>query len=691
MKPFNFISKRKIPAFSVNKETISSVTTAHEDLLKPKVDPFSEAITAHDLWISTKGIEGQKLDVQKYDLKTADFAGANLSNIDLQGAKLKEIDFKDANVINTVFIDTDLEGSDLTEVNGLISEQLGGANLRRAKLPAEIKDFESLKNVEELSKNAGKLFLSMLLSSAFMLLTIQKTLDVQLITDSGTAKLPILDVDIAVRMFFWLAPTVLFFLYVAFHLYLQRLWESLSILPAVFPDGATIDQKTHPWLLSDLVRDYFPQLKSQRKPLSTIQSLLFSFLGYWFVPLMCLPFWARALPRRDWTITGTHVILIFLFMWTAVTFHHLTNITLRHKSKSINDWTTPKAFQLGKAKMNNAALSLAIGCIFFWLSTSAFNGVPRKLYQNNMPRPKLGTFNLRRWVPRILEELNVSPFANISDTEVSTKPTEWIDRDALHTPSPFQNIEFDYRTNQSLEKDYVQIAHVKPAFLTRSDLRYANAQNAFLVRADLNKSILDHADISHSDLRGAHMIDVSAQYTDLSSSLLSHADLSFANMSNSDLSYSDLRNTNLKGTNFRKAYLFVSNLKNSVLFRADFSNAITLNADLRNTQLMDTNFSGADLTQINFENTSLFNSNFTNANLTGARLHGAKLQTANLTNANLENADLSDADLSHVNWTGAKLIHVYYNKNTKWPLNFILQPIKPERINTNAKLNRAKI
>jgi len=648
---------------------------------QPPAQTLAEALAEHKNWAGSEGSTGQEFDFHKWkldgeSLSGTDFSSAKLVGANFRGAELKGSIFKEADLTDAVLTDADFENADLTEAHGLISEQLGGTNLRRAKLPEAITAFDGLKNVEELAKNAGKLFLSMLLASAFMLLTIEKTQDVQLITDSGVAKLPILDVDISVRAFFGLAPVVLFMLYVAFHLYLQRLWESLAVLPAIFPDGATVDQKTYPWLLSDLVRDYFPRLRSKRKPLSFAQSMLFSFLGYWFIPLVTLPFWARALCRRDWIITGTHVLLLFLFAWAAIAFHYLAVITLRHDAERLSDWVTLRRPTWYKVKILNITTALLLGGVFFWFSVSAFNGVPRERYiPHRQSGPALSMFNLRRWVPRVLEEVGFRPFVNFNDADVSVKPATWVDRYASITPSPYQNVAFDQRMTQPLDADNMEIAQVKPARLKGSDLRYADMSRAFLVRADLRNAVMDNASAMYCDLRGANVRNSSLRGTNFMLALMSRADISYSNLQNSGLSWTDLRNTDLRGANLQGASLIEANLTGALLSHSDFSHANLTSADLRKCSLLMTNFSEADLRGANLNLLDSDGANFRGANLSGAYLQGAKLTGADFTGADFEGADLRGADLRGVIWTGANGYGATYDKNTKWPAGFIPRPI----------------
>ena len=71
----------------------------------------------------------------------------------------------------------------------------------------------------------------MLLVCAYTLLTAATTTDAALVTNSGTSPLPIVGSRIAIVRFYLVMPVLLLGFYVYFHLYTQRLWESLAVLP----------------------------------------------------------------------------------------------------------------------------------------------------------------------------------------------------------------------------------------------------------------------------------------------------------------------------------------------------------------------------------------------------------------------------------------------------------------------------
>lgn len=190
--------------------------------------------------------------------------GADLTGKDFWNAELDGHPFGTSDLKNCRLQDANLTGAILSEVKNLLPEQLSGADLTGANLADGMKAFDALTHVKDLSENAGKLLVSLLAACAFMLLTLARLTDVQILIGSATAKLPIIDTEISVRLFFLFGPLIILGLYFAFHLYLQRLWETLATLPAIFPDGVSLDRKSYPWLVNDLVREHFLRLKDAR-------------------------------------------------------------------------------------------------------------------------------------------------------------------------------------------------------------------------------------------------------------------------------------------------------------------------------------------------------------------------------------------------------------------------------------------
>ena len=112
---------------------------------------------------------------------TPDLSSTNLAGWKLKGADLRGVSLRDANLRN----------ADLSGTEGLSVPQLAGAVLAGATLPEELstekgQDRFNLTNVEEASRNARKLFLSMLLVCAYTLLTAATTTDAALVTSPAS-------------------------------------------------------------------------------------------------------------------------------------------------------------------------------------------------------------------------------------------------------------------------------------------------------------------------------------------------------------------------------------------------------------------------------------------------------------------------------------------------------------------------
>ena len=146
----------------------------------------------------------------------------DLFGVDFAGIDVTGMDFRQAN----------LRGADLGSVIGLLPASLAGADVSGAELPAELSDFPALANVAEVSRHARVNFLAVVASCVFCWLTVAQTSDGSLIANRGELTLPVINTEVPVTGFFLFAPVILLALYVYLHLYLQRMWEGLSRLPA---------------------------------------------------------------------------------------------------------------------------------------------------------------------------------------------------------------------------------------------------------------------------------------------------------------------------------------------------------------------------------------------------------------------------------------------------------------------------
>lgn len=184
-------------------------TNQNKLTLEASLDSLREQLDSHNKWLGeTKGGSEPKLykgEHQCADLSFHNFEGIPLKDRNLAHADLTGTSFKDATLHRTSF-----ENAKLAGVN------FGGADITGVKFDTD--PFEGkLKIVEETSKIARSLFLTLLTLLAFIGLTLAATNNSQLFVNSSNFHLPIIQTSISIQEFYYVAPLVLFGVYLYFH------------------------------------------------------------------------------------------------------------------------------------------------------------------------------------------------------------------------------------------------------------------------------------------------------------------------------------------------------------------------------------------------------------------------------------------------------------------------------------------
>ncbi|HJQ83841.1 MAG TPA: pentapeptide repeat-containing protein [Candidatus Binatia bacterium] len=464
------------------------------------------------------------LDLAGVDLSGADLSGADLRGARLRGANLSGAVLKKANLRDADLRDAILAHADLREVEGLINPQLGGSDLRGALLPEGALPTGIVDAADNASAPTQTLFLSMLGSCAYAWLAIAMTTDAHLLTDSNSSPLPFISTSVPIAAFYVATPLLLLGVYVYFQLYLQRLWEAIASLPAVFPDGRPLDQKVSPWLLNGLLRPQFVRL-GDRPPLSSLQAGLGVLLAWGVVPATLLGFWARYLPRHDCLGTFIQAGMFVTALVFAVVSMNLSGSTLRRETF---------------AKRSLAARAVVMGLLgIVALGFVSTLGIPAHGHGvEEPPSDSVEGFSAR--IRQRIDDLRCGHCvaAVLSGEEVSIK--------------------------ESGSPGKAEAATVRGAPLRRGDLRYARAEGAFLVNADLREADFASAKLMAADLRGA--------------------DLHGANLNAAELRGSDLRGANLYGADLRRSSLFWARLQKANLAGANLERANLFGACLRGTK-----------------------------------------------------------------------------------------------------------
>jgi uncharacterized protein YjbI with pentapeptide repeats len=569
-------------------------------------------LDGHGRWFESGGSEGARADLSRTDLARADLSGARLSGAILAGARLKGADLRGADLVDADLAGANLQGADLTGADlrrsrlrgailrdarlcdadltgasGVLTGQLGGADLSGTRLPDDVGKFDGLVNVTEASRTTQGLFFSILFICAYTWMTVASTRDAQLLNNAAppASRLPILGTDIPLVQFYLVAPLLLLCVFTYFHLCLQRLWEELGELPAVFPDGRALDQRAYPWLLNGLVRVHAPRLRERRSPLSRWQARVSILLAWGLVPLTLVIVWGRYLRAHDWLVTLAQVVLIGLAVGAGFGFRRLAAATLLGAERRAFRWR--RAWQDARARgvLAAGAATVAFAVLSFG-AIEGFNPVVEHRADVKVAAPAWQqAVDLRFWVPRLFQAVGYNPFAQLDEANLSTKPASWA---GGHEPRELES--------------------VHGADLGGRNLRYALAYDAFFVNAYLKGADARGCDLRAADLRGAD---------------LRSADLRGTNFRDAKLQKADLRWANLAGAKLRN-----DQLQEAQLVEADLTQANLVGADLTGADLRGAILVGADLTGAKFDGADLAGADLTGATgLTAEQLHAAKLDS----------------------------------------------------------------
>jgi uncharacterized protein YjbI with pentapeptide repeats len=427
--------------------------------------------------------------------------------------------------------------------------------------------------------------------------------------------------------FYLFGPVVILSLYLCFHLYMQRLWDGIAQLPAVFPDGRRLDACL-PWFARWSARMHFKWLRNSQSPLAFLEAAIAILVLYWVAPATVLLFWARYMTLEDLRGTTLHILLVVGAIAAALNFPRMAGKAF--------GFDTPRLSSAEKLSRRRTALILravppGVGLFLFLLSIGTFVGVPHD-YRDTAQASAPG---ISAWAADILWTVGYNPFAQLTEAEVSTKPSGWTGRDE-------------------------DIALVKGANLNRLKMRYVQAYGSFLVKAHLWRTDLRNAYLSEADLREANLRQADLRFAVLDRAKLARATLPEADLQNANLDRADLRDANLSFALLSEATLHDATLDGANLYKSDMHSASLQRASLMKTDLREANLENSNLMMANLGesylvSTNLNNARLKNANLSKAILTDANLRKSDLSGAILQGAVLRGTDLGGANLQGADL------------------------------------
>jgi len=583
-------------------------------------DPeLDEIVEDHRAWVESRGEAGRKADLiganfEGVDLMGAELPGANLlrANLkgadlllaDLRGACLIEADLSEANLVSTNLRGASLAGANLANATGLVARQLAGASLFGAELPESIYPFEGLTKIAAVSRILRVLLVGMTIVCALVWLVVARTKDVQLLRNS-----PAVGNAMPTLAFYLIAPLLLAGAYIGFHFFLQRLWDALGELPAVFPDGRRIAEYV-PASVIALAPARLDELDADRASLRFLQRTISKLMAYWIIPATLILLWARYLTEQD--LRGSLLQIFFILLAAA-----MSGFLPGNASSIFAPARGPSnAKQLAAPWESGRFTALTLGaCLFLlMLSVGAILGAPH----GNGRAPGLSPTNFRRWSADIFWVAGYDLFPDITSAAVSAAPAGWSGKDE-------------------------DLKLVKGARLPYASLRYAQGSGAFFANARMQSADLRGAYLSQADFRGANL-----RQANFNSAVLDRADLASA-----DLTYASFADAILAGAKLDGANMYEANLTNAQLSRASFQKADLRDADLDNAEMNQADLRFAYLGSAKLEGAKLENAQLNGTFLDAADLRGADLRSAVLQGAILSGAQFNGANLDGADFRGA--------------------------------------
>lgn len=607
----------------------------------PRVDPGEWALEAtlanHLEWLQTHGASGHKADLRSAklegtelisvklrhaDMEDADLRAADLLLGDLRDACLMRANLDEACLVGTNLEGANLEGASLEDAMGLVPRQLAGSNLRAASLPAGILEFPALAEFTRASRMAARYFSAVLSCCAIFWLIIWRTRDVQLLSD--TAVLPFAHTTTALPTaeFYLIAPVLLFILYAVFHFHLQRTWETLLELPAVFPDGRMLGSDA-PRMVMALARAHFRWLQGEASSARFIEKWTSCLLAYWIAPFTLLLFWARYLTRQE--IHGTLLHESLVVAAAGIAWYSTTRVGRPEESWSSESGRENRLAEWIK-KANMAVLAAGMAVALTILSAGVMLGVPHDLLRG----PQCGAGNVRRWIPDVFWAVGFDPYANLTEATISSRPAS--------APNPADSL-----------------SGVHGANLNEINFRYAQAYGAFLAKAHLWRTNFEGAFMSEADLRSADLGQANLRSADLDRAQMDHANLDRGMLDGVNFAQTDLREANLSYSSLAGANLIDARLDGASLYGAQLNSAVLVRAILEKADLRDAHLESADLDHADLQQAYLWSAKLANARLEGAQLGSAIFIGADLNGADLRGAHFQGTVLNDVNLRGANL------------------------------------
>jgi uncharacterized protein YjbI with pentapeptide repeats len=525
-------------------------------------------------------------------------------------------------------------------------------------------DVEALeKSLNDSATRVSTIWVSFLIFSLY-LLTAATTVTHRQLFLAEPVKLPVLNIELPLWGFFWLAPI----LFVIFHAYvliqlilLARTAAAYDAAVAKLAEQDNLSPEANASLRQRLANTLFAQILagSPREREGWFGSLLkaMAWITLVIAPiLILLTFQFMFLPYHSHLATWTHRLLILLEFVVAFRLWPLVlnpqrdfgwsdwrwrSIPVRAKELFASSEGPWRAKGLRRLAMPMAATALFI---LVSLSLATFPGEPHaNLFTGQVNLFTGHGFNdvqCKRWIQQKFDLADMR-FDRLTLARVNVVDHEKLEKIQQTTSKAGEQPYQGERTRILRDRDLNC-----GDFSDYADLRRIDLSGAHLRNANFQFAKLEGVSFTGAQLQGAFLRAAKLQGASLNRVRLQGAFLSFAALPGASLDRAQLQSASLDGAGLQGASLVLADLQGASLNDADLQGANLASANLQGTFLDRAQLQGASLGFAKLRGASLAEAGLQGASLDHAQLQGASLDGAQLQGASLQDAGLDDAILS---------------------------------------------
>ncbi len=444
-----------------------------------------------------------------------------------------------------------------------------------AKITIENPQIAQINALIRIARNAWLVLLTSLVFVTVILMSIEH---IDFYGVDRSTKLPIVDIKVPTRMFFYVAPLLITAAYGYFHFYLIRLWEQLGTADCrVEENGDCLANSISPWIVTDsalYLRALFRKDDCvTRRPLEATAMIINIFLS-WVFGLNVLAYsWTNTLPARDMIMSAVNAGALMMCFSVGYVSFTVMILNMRRANAPTHDVTRSNWFRIP-----------FVASMLMFMLISAF---------------QTGSFT---------RSMHPAAPLDLSHSQLALRPEGW-------RPYGMARDEFlqTWCGRRPSECD-----QGKP--LSQDHFQEAWRQHYRVQIEDLEKPNWPLSDPHFPDFRSANL-----SYSFLTGAILAGRDLSGAN-----LRWTVLEGANLRGASFNQSTFLHTRFHRADATGADFANAKLWKSEFIQSRLNDVNLHGTELSFTFFQGTEAEPITFAKADLTASVNHGGALRYLDL-------------------------------------------------------------